>query len=145
MHLAQRNLSFAKDELDQYVTDRIKGIRNKSHDWIIRSAAALWVSTHGEISHESVNAVRDCVLEKYESDESHSKVLSFAKAFLKFLATTRAEPRYQTFAPYLNLPKVVKERKRVTARIVTKEDICNILQYIARAEREGKISPERSA
>jgi integrase len=42
-------------------------------------------------------------------------------------------------------PGVVKDRKRVTARIVTKADICNILQYIERAEQEGKISPERSA
>ena len=76
--------------------------------------------------------------------ESYSKVLSFAKAFLKFLAKTRFEPRYQTFAPYLELPMTVKERKGVTDRIVTKKDICNILQYIESAERDGKISPERS-
>ena len=49
---AQRNLSFAKDELDQYVTDRTKGLRKKSHYWIIRSAAALWVCTQGQISRE---------------------------------------------------------------------------------------------
>ena len=72
-------------------------------------------------------------------------MLSFAKSFLKFLATTRDEPRYLTFAPYLELPKTVKERKSVTSRIVVKEDICNILQYIESAEREGKVSPERSA
>ncbi len=73
------------------------------------------------------------------------KVLSFAKSFFEHLATTQAEPRYQTFAPYLKPPGVVKDRKRVTARIVTKQDICNILQYVERAEQEGKISPERSA
>ena len=142
---AERNLSFTKDELDQYVTFRTKGIAKKSRDWIFRSSEALWTITQGEISHKTVNALRDSVLEKYESADSHSKVLSFAKSFLKFLATTKAEPRYQTFAPYLELPKTVKERKSVTARIVTKEDICNILQYIERAEQEGKISPERSA
>jgi hypothetical protein len=142
---AERNLSFTKDELDQYVTFRTKGIAQKSRDWIFRSSEALWTITQGEISHKTVNALRDSVLEKYESADSHSKVLSFAKSFLKFLATTRAEPRYQTFAPHLELPKTVKERKSVTARIVTKEDICNILQYIERAEQEGKISPERSA
>jgi integrase len=91
------------------------------------------------------NALRDSVLEKYESPDSHSKVLSFAKAFLENLATIRREPRYQTFAPYLKPPKAVKERKRVTSRIVTKDDINNVLQHVERAEREGKISPERSA
>ena len=142
---AKRNLSFSKDELDQYVTSRTKGIAPKSHDWIFRSAEALWAITQGEISPDTVNALRDSVLEKYDSPHSHSKVLSFAKSLLKFLATTRAEPRYLTFAPYLELPKTVKERKSVTSRIVVKEDICNILQYIESAEREGKISPERSA
>jgi len=142
---AERNLSFTKDELDQYVTFRTKGIAPKSRDWIFRSSKALWAITRGEISYETVNALRDSVLEKYESPDSHSKVLSFAKSFFEHLATTQAELRYQTFAPYLKPPGVVKDRKRVTARIVTKEDICNILQYIERAEQEGKISPERSA
>ncbi|MFZ0012216.1 MAG: hypothetical protein WAL97_10035 [Halobacteriota archaeon] len=142
---AKRNLSFTKDQLDLYVTSRTKALARKSQDWIFRSAEALWASTHGEISHDTVNALRNSVLEKYESAESHSKVLSFAKSFLKFLATTQDEPRYQTFAPYLELPKTVKERKSVTSRIVVKEDICNILQYIESAEREGKVSPERSA
>ncbi len=142
---AQRNLTFTKDELDRFVGIRVKGLAEKSQDWIFRSSEALWAITQGEISPDTVIALRDSVLEKYESVESHSKVLTFAKSFLKFLATTRVEPRYLTFAPYLELPKTVKERKSVTSRIVVKEDICNILQYIARAERERKISPERSA
>jgi integrase len=45
----------------------------------------------------------------------------------------------------LELPKTVKERKNVTSRIVTKEDISNVLQHIAKSERDGEISPERSA
>jgi hypothetical protein len=142
---AERNLSFTKDELDQYVANRTKGIAPKSRDWIFRSSETLWAITQGKISHKTVNALRDNVLDKYESADSHSKVLSFAKSFLKFLTTTKAEPRYQTFAPYLELPKTVKERKNVTSRIVTKEDISNVLQYIAKAEREREISPERSA
>jgi hypothetical protein len=142
---AERNLSFTKDEHDHYVSNRTKGIAPKSRDWIFRSSEALWVITQGEISHDTVKALRDSVLEKYESADSHSKVLSFAKSFLKFLSTTKAEPRYQTFAPYLELPKTVKERKSVTSRIVTKDDVNNVLQHIAKAEREGAISPERSA
>jgi hypothetical protein len=101
---AERNLSFTKEELDRYVIQRTKGLAQKSRDGLSRSAEALWASTHGRISNETINALRDSAIEKYKSADSHSKVLSFAKSFLKFLATTRSEPRYQTFAPYLETP-----------------------------------------
>ena len=140
----KRNLKFAKDELDHYATSRAKGIAQKSQDWIFRSAEMLWGITRGEISSEILNRLRDQVLEKYKSGDSHSKVLNFAKSFCKFLATTHDEPRYLTFAPYLELPKAIKKRKNVTPRIVTEQDICNVLKYIKKAERGGKVSPERS-
>jgi integrase len=138
-------LSFSRDELDRYVLSRKSGLAEKSRDWINRSSKLLWDCTIGEISHQTVETLRERTLKEYTSTDSHSKVLSFAKSFLKFLATTRAEPRYITFVPYLELPKTVKERKSVTSRIVTKEDINNVLQHISKAERLGKISPERSA
>jgi len=142
---APLTLSFTHSELDQFVAQRVEGLRNKSQDWIKRASQALWESTKGEISRQSVTQLRTFTLERYSSAESHSKVLSFARSFLKFLATTKAEPSYQTFAPYLERPKTVKERKRVTSRIVTAHDISNILKHIERAEREDEISPERSA
>jgi len=138
-------LSFSQDELDRYVMFRKSGLAEKSRYWINRSSKSLWDCTKGELSHQTVETLRERTLEEYKSTDSHSKVLSFAKSFLKFLTTTRSEPRYQTFAPYLELPKAIKERKSVTSRIITKEDINNVLQYIKRAERDGKISPERSA
>jgi integrase len=141
---AKRNLSFTKDELHQYTDFRIKGIAPKSRYWIFQSAEALWASTHGEISQNTLDTLRNNVLEKYGSRDSHSKMLGFAKSFLERLATTRGEPRYQTFTPYLKLPKALRERRIVT-RIVTAADIKNILEYIKHAESAGQISPERSA
>ena len=138
-------LSFSRDELDRYVLSRKSGLAEKSRDWINRASKLLWDCTKGDISHQTVETLRERALKEYRSPDSHSKVLSFAKSFLKFIATTRAEPRYVTFTPYLELPKTVKERKNVTSRIVTKEDINNVLQHIGDAEREGEISHERSA
>jgi len=122
-------LSFTRDVLDHYTAQRKGGLAKKSRYWINRSSEALWACTEGIISHKTVDKLREKTLQKYTSADSHSKVLSFAKSFLKFLATTRAEPRYQTFAPYLELPKTVKERKRVTSRIVTEKDINAILEH----------------
>jgi hypothetical protein len=81
---------------------------------------------------------------KDTTDWSKSKVLSFATAFLKYLSKTRLDTRYRAYELFLERPKVLKERKRVTNRIVTKEDIENILSYILKAEREGHISPSKA-
>lgn len=43
------------------------------------------------------------------------------------------DPRFQNFDLFLEAPKSVKERKTVTARIVTKEDIENIVSHIIMA------------
>lgn len=42
------------------------------------------------------------------------------------------------------MPRAVKERKRVTSRIVTKKDIQNVISYIKQAENNGEISKQRA-
>lgn len=91
-----------------------------------------------------MTVLRTFTLEKYSSVDSHSKVLSFAVGFLKFLAKTKMEPRYTSFEVFLEMPRAVKERKSVTSRIVTKEDVQNVLGYIKNAENEGLINHQRS-
>ena len=142
---ADLNLYFSESDLNNFVAHRKTGLAAKSLDWIDRASLALWESTRGEISHRTVKALRDTVLDKYASPDSHSKVLSFAVGFLKFLAKTKMEPRYTSFEVYLEMPRAVKERKSVTERIVTKDDIENVLEYIKRAEQRGDISTEKSA
>jgi hypothetical protein len=66
-------------------------------------------------------------------------VLNFAKAFLKYLAKTHFDARYQAFNLFLEMPKGLKARKHVTSRIVTKEDVKNVLLAIRRAYEEEEI------
>ena len=54
------------------------------------------------------------------------ETLNFAKAFLKYLTKTRLDVRYQAFEVFLQKPEAPKERKNVTTRIVTKENVGNI-------------------
>jgi hypothetical protein len=79
-------LRFSQSDLDNFVAHRKAGLAAKSLDWIDRASLALWESTRGGISHRTVTALRESVLDKYASPDSHSKVLSFAAGFLKFLA-----------------------------------------------------------
>ncbi len=138
-------LCFSESELNGFKALRKEKLAAKSQYWIERASNELWESTKGEVSQRSLTSFRQNVLNKYQSADSHSKVLSFAASFLKFLATTCSEPRYQSFSPYLERPKTVKERKNVTERIVTKEDIENVLSYIKQAKNAGDISAERCA
>jgi len=97
------------------------------------------------VSQRSLTELRKNVLDKYKSADSHSKILGLVTAFLRFLATTHSQPQYQSVAPCLERPKTVKVRKNITDRIVTKEDIENVLRHIKSAEERGAISGEHSA
>jgi hypothetical protein len=66
-------------------------------------------------------------LENYQSESARGKTLTFAKGFLKYLTKTRLDSRYYAFEIFLDRPKHLKVRKNVTSRIITKEDIENIL------------------
>ena len=78
---APLTLYYTKTELDSYIAYRSEGMAEKSKDWINRSSEALWESTNGEISHQTVTSLRTFVLDKYQSRDSHSKVLGFAVGF----------------------------------------------------------------
>ncbi|MGZ4847546.1 MAG: hypothetical protein ACXV3E_07165, partial [Halobacteriota archaeon] len=94
------------------------------------------------ISKRTIDRFRTFVLKKYHSDDSHIKMLGFAKAFLKFLTKTRLDTRYHAFEVFLERPHSIKPR-RITNRIIVKEDIENVLSHIQNAERVGSISNER--
>jgi integrase len=130
-------LNFTREELGAYVAYRSEGMAKKSKDWIIRSSETLWQSTKGEISHQTVTGLRTFVLEKYQSQDSHSKVLSFAVGFLNFLAQTKIDPSYLSFKLFLERPKTIKVKKALTERIVTREDIHSVFQRIAAKEEKG--------
>ncbi|MGZ4944175.1 MAG: hypothetical protein ACXV6K_07845 [Halobacteriota archaeon] len=69
-------------------------------------------------------------------------MLNFAKAFLTCLAKLHFDTRYHAFQLFLEMPKGLKERKHVTSRIVTEEDIRNVLSAIERSYQNGEIGQE---
>jgi hypothetical protein len=137
-------LIFSQDELCSYVDARIAGLARKSRDWIVRAAQMLWRISRGEISQTSMAQLRSTILTHYTSAWSHGKMLNFANAFLKYLTKVRLDARYSAFEIFLEMPKLLKERKVITARIVTKADITNVLTHIKRAEQAGSIDNTRA-
>ena len=142
--LAKLELPFTQDELVSYTEHRKAGLAKKSLQWLEKASYLFWLHTNGSISKDNLDALRQFVLNTYATEWSKSKVLSFACAFLKYLNKSRLDTRYGTYELFLKRPKTLKERKRVTNRIVTKEDIEKVLSYITKAEREGRISPYKA-
>jgi integrase len=60
------------------------------------------------------------------------------------MTRTRMDTRFSAFDIFLEPPKIKKERKTVTQRIVTKEDIENILSIINEEERTGGLDSQRA-
>ena len=118
---------------------RAAGLAAKSVTRLKKSAEPVWDATHGVVSVSTMRRLRDNVLLKYRDNDAKRKVLQFARAFLRYLSKTNFDQRYGAFSLFLELPRSVKEQKRVTDRIVTKEDVENILAAIGHSHRNGKI------
>ena len=89
--LASLELQFDHDELANYTEYRKTELTRKSADWINRASIAFWLSTHRIISAKTLTDLRERTLAKYKSEDSKSKVLTFAAAFLKYLAKTHLD------------------------------------------------------
>jgi integrase len=86
-----------------------------------------------------MSLLRDNILSKYHDVYAKRKTLGFARAFLRYLSKSKFDERYAAFDLFLELPRAVKERKHVTSRIVTKEDVENVLEAIEHAHNNGRL------
>ena len=123
-------LAYTSQELRSYTTFRKAGVSAATVLWINKASQTLWNTTEGEFSKASLETLRDYVLSKYTDICAKQKVLNFAKAFLRYLTKTHFNTRYKEFELFLEMPKAVKESKRITQRIVMTEDIKNVLAAI---------------
>ena len=137
--LSDLTLLFTREDLNGYLTLRATGLTPKTVTWLKKAAELLWKATKGVISMSTTSHLRDHVLQKYHDMDAKRKVLQFARAFLRYMSKVSFDQRYAVFDLFLQLPRSVKERKHVTSRIVTKEDIENILTAIKQAHRSGGI------
>jgi hypothetical protein len=100
--------------------------------WIFKAAEVFWKHTKGTISKDSLEVLRAFLFSKYDDYYAQSKVLNFTKGFLKYQAKLTLDPRYLAFDMFLERPRVRKIRKKMTGRVVTKEDVEYVLALSSR-------------
>ncbi len=137
--MSDLKLLFTRGDLNGYLTLRAAGLTSKTVTWLKKAAELLWNSTKGVASIATMRCLRGSVLTKYRDTDAKRKVLQFARAFLRYMSKISFDQRYAAFDLFLQLPRAVKEQKRVTPRIVTKEDVENVLKAIEQAHRRGNI------
>jgi hypothetical protein len=115
------------------------GLDRKSVNWMKKAMEILCDCTNGVINKATLDAVRETALSKYKCFYAKRKVLNFTKGSLKYLRKTTFDTRYLAFELFLEMPKVPKIRKHVTNRIVTKDDVENVLKAIGHAHNNGRI------
>ncbi len=132
-------LTFSHEDLQGYLSLRAEGLSSKTIIWLKKSAELLWNATKGVVSVSTLLNLRTYVLKKYRDIDAKRKVLQFARAFLRYKSKISFDQRFAAFDLFLQIPRAVKEQKRVTDRIVTKEDIENVLTAIEHAHLSGGI------
>ena len=137
--LATLTFSYTKEELDGFLSWRTAGLAHKSAVWIKKAAEVFWQHTKGTVSKDSLEQLRAFLFKKYDDYYAQSKVLNFTKGFLKYQAKLTLDPRYLAFDMFLEKPKVLKICKKMTARIVTKEDIERVLGVINEEMQKGSL------
>ncbi|MGZ7131460.1 MAG: hypothetical protein ACXVIX_09975 [Halobacteriota archaeon] len=139
-NLATLVLQYSKPELTSYTQFRLAGISEASIPWIKRCSLIFWNVTKGTISKKHCDTLRKHLSDRYADPYAPRKVLNFATAFLRYLAKTHFDVRYQAFELFLEMPKGLKTQKRVTERIVTAEDVKHVLAAIREDYEEGKLN-----
>jgi hypothetical protein len=141
--LSSLQLTFRKQDLDDFTRMRTARLSPKSLHWIYKSSELFWNITQGTINQATISAVSTHATTEYHSRDSWSKILNFARSFLRYLTKVRFDFRYTNFDLFLEAPKVLKERKTVTSRIVTIDDIRNVIATFSKAHRDGNLDEYR--
>ena len=128
--LASLELHFTKQELTSYTDFRKVGLSIASLPWINKCSRTFWGATKGVVNKERLGLLREQAMARYGDTYARRKVMNFSKAFLKYLSKTRFDTRYKEFDLFLEMPKAIKESKRITQRIITTDDVKNVLAAI---------------
>jgi hypothetical protein len=95
------------------------------------------------VSHGSLSRFHSRAISEYSSRDSWNKILTFGRAFLGYLAKTHFDIRYTHFNLFLEQPKSLKERKSVSSRIVTVNDVQRVIEVMMTNWKEGRLSHDR--
>jgi len=105
-------------------------LSKKSYNWISKILTDFHQFTDGVIDKTGLIEYAQYLFKKYPSYSTRHKHFVFVRNFIKNLAQVRDEYQISSFLVYFEMPKVRRETKLLTSRIITQEDVKNALSTI---------------
>ncbi len=123
-------VGFSKTDLIDFVTIRSRNVTHKSAKRIENIASDIWEHTQGIISRQTLTNLTDYYINRYNSDSALSKCFNYSRAFITHLSKIRMQQSILAFLPFIEKPKIAKERKMLTSRIIIDSDIQRLVRAI---------------
>ena len=114
-------VSFTLEELDSYVEIRSRGREQSTARTLSLVRNMLWEELNGSINQALLSSLSNAILTKYQSESSIHKFFMYSRGFIKHLYKMRMDMRLHAYYSIFEKPKVRREKKLMTSRIITEE------------------------
>ncbi|MGA2919260.1 hypothetical protein [Methanoregula sp.] len=128
-----RVIAFSKIDIEQYLGQKCYAVSKKSFNWINKILTDFYQFSHGILEKGKLIEYAQYLFKKYPSYSTRHKHFVYVRNFIKNLAQARDEHQISSLLVYFEMPKVRREIKLLTSRIITQEDVKNALLAIEKS------------
>jgi len=108
-------------------------ISKKSYNWIYKILNDFYSFSQGSLNKARLIDYAQHLFRKYPSHSTRHKHFIYIRNFITHLSRTRDDPYITSLLVYFEMPKVRREVKLLTSRIIVLKDISNALSVIQRS------------
>ena len=105
-------------------------LSKKSYNWIHKILIDFYTFSEGNVEKTRLIDYAQYLFTKYPAYSSRHKHFVYIRNFITYLSRTRDEPTLSLLLVYFEMPKVRREVKLLTSRIITRDDVRNALSVI---------------
>jgi integrase len=121
---------FSKSDIEQYMSLKCYALSKKSYNWINKILHDFYQFTHGILEKVRLIEYAQHLFMKYPSYSTRHKHFVYIRNFIKYFAQTRDDQQISALLLYFEMPKIRREVKLLTSRIITLEDVNKALLAI---------------
>jgi len=121
---------FSKSDIEQYMSLKCYALSKKSYNWINKILNDFYSFSQGSIQKLKLIDYAQHLFIKYPAYPTRHKHFVYIRNFITHLSKTRDEPFISSLLVYFEMPKVRREMKLLTSRIIIQDDICNVLRVV---------------
>ena len=138
--ICQNTVYFTDFDIEQFLILRKRGVSKHTIVTLNSVTRMIKKNLNGVINQTTLAIHADDILATYKSASSIHKYFMYTRNFLKYLYKIRMDTNLLAFLAIFEKPKVRRERKLMTTRIITIEDI---KELISRLERDENLTDYR--